>query len=473
MAYALSAIFKDGSIMVRTVISASTSGKTATDGLGRGTVKLLDLDLKPLKMQAWYELDEKLWKHWRDTHGNDAVSQGQGVENGAATAVPVNNAVTGEHMRTALPAVPVPSGAMVPAPAEFPISPPVSAKKAKFAGRLHLGSTSAPSAQTVPTVGMNGTMPDHSSAFPPAPSNAVPATPAVEMTLEDVLNLSPAKLRAKPGQTLPIMEESAASSREAVNGHGESLELGGIAPASKAATEDGDVLGRLEDLVIDSPVEPLSGRGRRSGAPSPSPAPEESLSSASTTASRDAGVLPEQTVSADVAERNDGIDKTVSHAPSRDTLRQLPLAPSSMHTQPESAVKYDIDGDNEIYAAPATPTFGTAEELPGSTPDPVSLSSLSLGVSPSTDSDEMGWNTPSADAHQPLASVSEEHMLPTAKNQHESSILMSPDVNHDIATGHEHDLPAAPLGDKNAIEGKLEKVVHEAVVANEGAKRDI
>jgi hypothetical protein len=40
------------------------------DGL-RSSVKLVDLDLKPLRsMRKWAELDERIWTYWRDTRGS-------------------------------------------------------------------------------------------------------------------------------------------------------------------------------------------------------------------------------------------------------------------------------------------------------------------------------------------------------------------------------------------------------------------
>lgn len=69
IAYSLSAIFKDCSIFVKAVLKPSVGA--GPDGYElveeQSTVKIIDLDLKPLgNMRKWYELDEKIWRDWRD-----------------------------------------------------------------------------------------------------------------------------------------------------------------------------------------------------------------------------------------------------------------------------------------------------------------------------------------------------------------------------------------------------------------------
>lgn len=69
IAYSLSAIFKDCSIIIRAVLSPSEDNGEWMVREEGSTVKLLDLDLKPLKMRHWAELDEKIWRHWAQTKG--------------------------------------------------------------------------------------------------------------------------------------------------------------------------------------------------------------------------------------------------------------------------------------------------------------------------------------------------------------------------------------------------------------------
>lgn len=74
IAYALSAIFKDCSIFVKAVLSPSPSGDLVLDK-EKSTVKLIDLDLKPMSsLRKWTDLDEKIWRYWRDTKSHhDAI----------------------------------------------------------------------------------------------------------------------------------------------------------------------------------------------------------------------------------------------------------------------------------------------------------------------------------------------------------------------------------------------------------------
>ncbi|WRT67916.1 uncharacterized protein IL334_004890 [Kwoniella shivajii] len=72
IAFALSAIFKDCSIFVKLTLQSSTSSHDDKDGKvewklvdGSGTVKIIDLDLKPIhNLKTWKERDDKIWKYW-------------------------------------------------------------------------------------------------------------------------------------------------------------------------------------------------------------------------------------------------------------------------------------------------------------------------------------------------------------------------------------------------------------------------
>lgn len=43
--------------------------------VAKSSVKLIDLDLKPLKLKHWAELDDKIWRHWADTKGTGRTSK--------------------------------------------------------------------------------------------------------------------------------------------------------------------------------------------------------------------------------------------------------------------------------------------------------------------------------------------------------------------------------------------------------------
>ncbi len=69
IAFMLSAIFKDCSMIIRAVLPDLESTKVDA---ARSGVKLIDTDLKPLtNLQKWYQLDEKLWRHWAETRGSE------------------------------------------------------------------------------------------------------------------------------------------------------------------------------------------------------------------------------------------------------------------------------------------------------------------------------------------------------------------------------------------------------------------
>lgn len=77
IAYALSATFKDCSIFVTCPLvpdgDGNGSGWKAIEA--ETTVKVIDLDLKPIKnMRKWYDLDEKIWRYWYDTHNGNVAS---------------------------------------------------------------------------------------------------------------------------------------------------------------------------------------------------------------------------------------------------------------------------------------------------------------------------------------------------------------------------------------------------------------
>ena len=65
IAFALSATFKDCSILIRLSLSCSSDGTWRVSG--NPIVKVIDLDIKALsKLRKWYDLDDFLWHYWRD-----------------------------------------------------------------------------------------------------------------------------------------------------------------------------------------------------------------------------------------------------------------------------------------------------------------------------------------------------------------------------------------------------------------------
>ncbi|TXT09991.1 uncharacterized protein COLE_03925 [Cutaneotrichosporon oleaginosum] len=70
IAFMLSAIFKDCSMIVRAVLRNTGAGYELDEA--RSVVKIIDTDLKPLtNLGKWHALDEKLWRHWAETKGSE------------------------------------------------------------------------------------------------------------------------------------------------------------------------------------------------------------------------------------------------------------------------------------------------------------------------------------------------------------------------------------------------------------------
>lgn len=85
IAYGLGAIFKDCSIIVRSVLAPEGDGWKLDEA--KSSVKLIDLDLKPLKLSHWAELDDKLWRYWDETKGAASTSSGQFLAVGGGSGI--------------------------------------------------------------------------------------------------------------------------------------------------------------------------------------------------------------------------------------------------------------------------------------------------------------------------------------------------------------------------------------------------
>lgn len=86
IAWSLSAIFKDCSIMIRSVLEPGPEGHYTLKE-DKSKVNLVDLDLKPLKLKKWYELDEQIWRHWLDSHPprtGEQIAESSKTANGIA-----------------------------------------------------------------------------------------------------------------------------------------------------------------------------------------------------------------------------------------------------------------------------------------------------------------------------------------------------------------------------------------------------
>jgi hypothetical protein len=215
VAYSLSAIFKDCSIIIRAVLApitgTGTHAEAGEEAAGEGewtaqpssSVKLLDLDLKPLKMRHWYELDDKLWKHWRDTRDERQREE-------RSVGAPLDSVTT---LDVVAGSVQVRDGdadgdATV---AETPFGTP----KPKFFGKLNLADNASVRAVFAPSPTPSGHVDGARASVDTTRESAgageadaqapavgpVPPTPGVEMSLEDALSLPPAPGAVLAGST--------------------------------------------------------------------------------------------------------------------------------------------------------------------------------------------------------------------------------------------------------------------------------
>lgn len=85
VAYALSATFKDCSVFITCPLVSTSDGWKLDEP--QATVKVIDLDLKPLaNMRKWYDLDDKIWRHWQSTKSSVPEASAQPVSQMAAPA---------------------------------------------------------------------------------------------------------------------------------------------------------------------------------------------------------------------------------------------------------------------------------------------------------------------------------------------------------------------------------------------------
>jgi len=182
VAYALSATFKDCSVFITCPLVSTSDGWKLDEP--QATVKVIDLDLKPLaNMRKWYDLDEKIWRHWRST--KSVVPE--------ASAQPVSQLATpAEITRTAVPsrlASPSTEALYMPSP---------DRQQNNLMGNPghspHFQSVLASSGQdTSSTRALHTRTPEDSQ--PSTPNKAIPTiaseTPA-SMSLSDALFISPA-----------------------------------------------------------------------------------------------------------------------------------------------------------------------------------------------------------------------------------------------------------------------------------------
>jgi hypothetical protein len=134
-------------------------------------VKLLDLDLKPLKMRHWAELDEKIWKHWAETKGAEAEvgpsdASASQVQDAPEAATPSGDeektadAISARPAWMSIPPVPTPAiGTERSVPGGFPGIPDVPAATPGLNTGSALGDAAIASTVPAPNLGADPHLP--------------------------------------------------------------------------------------------------------------------------------------------------------------------------------------------------------------------------------------------------------------------------------------------------------------------------
>lgn len=194
LAYALSATFKDCSIFITCPLVSTPSGWKLDEA--EATVKVIDLDLKPVaSMRKWYDLDEKIWRHWQDTGSSPSLESTQESQ-------PINQLETPiQIMRGAIPSRLASSSTealFVPTP-DRQIHDPLDQLGAT--PNLGRGIRAVSGLDASSTRALHTRTPEDSQpATPTAEPTPVAATPA-SMSLSDALFLSPPPAATPPAPT--------------------------------------------------------------------------------------------------------------------------------------------------------------------------------------------------------------------------------------------------------------------------------
>jgi len=180
VAYALSATFKDCSVFITCPLVSTSDGWKLDEP--QATVKVIDLDLKPLaNMRKWYDLDEKIWRHWQDTKSVSSKADVQ-PDNQLATPAQISrSAIPSRLASSSTEALYMPTpDRQVDNPMDYPGTTP------SFESGLAISGQDASSTRAL----HSKTPEDSQPCTPKAVATSTSETPA-SMSLSDALFISP------------------------------------------------------------------------------------------------------------------------------------------------------------------------------------------------------------------------------------------------------------------------------------------
>jgi hypothetical protein len=179
IAYALSATFKDCSVFITCPLVSTSDGWKLDEP--QAMVKVIDLDLKPLaNMRKWYDLDEKIWRHWQDTKSVAPEADLQPEHQLATPAQITRSAIPSRLASSSTEALYMPTpDRQENDPMDYPGTTP------SFQSGLTAGQ------DTSSTRALHSKTPEDSQpSTPKAPPTSTSETPA-SMSLSDALFISP------------------------------------------------------------------------------------------------------------------------------------------------------------------------------------------------------------------------------------------------------------------------------------------
>jgi hypothetical protein len=210
IAYALSATFKDCSVFITCPLVSTSDGWKLDKP--QATVKVIDLDLKPLaNMRKWYDLDEKIWRHWQDTKSVAPEADLQPEHQLATPAQITRSAIPSRLASSSTEALYMPTpDRQENNPMDYPGTTPsfgsglaISGQDTSSTRALHSktpedSQPSTPKAVTTTACETPASM-SLSNALFISPSAATPAS----MSLSDALFISPSAAVINPEQVTP------------------------------------------------------------------------------------------------------------------------------------------------------------------------------------------------------------------------------------------------------------------------------
>jgi hypothetical protein len=467
IAYGLSATFKDCSVFVTCPVHSTSEGWKVDQS--KATVKVIDLDLKPLSsMRKWYDLDEKIWRHWQDTH--EAEKHGETTTDTAPISDPAEEASIASPGPSQL-ATPVPAGRgpipsrlansstealFIPTPdrqVHDPLDPseiyPGPGKGLRINPALDASSTRA----------LHSITPDDSTPATPTRNATPTASNAAAISLADALFISPSKAMAFADDVRrrdSLVDETPS---EDLRAHG----LDQASDSIPSATDD-DGTTAAGHLKPDTPKRMI-----RSAGPSPSPGlaavvselsdlpksiEHRTDSTAATTTNElqetprlDQEALKEDAISGSIApfdpsqppaneDPSSSVSETDEHSHPTETV-DMPTTPSAEDQQHFRSVLAGIEEESVSRSEPIT----DANDVPStsSLQDQQHFRSILAGV---VEDDEQTSNTPPSDSIQTTtaANATEEAIEhpdaaqegPIVPNVAESSII--PEDRPEMAT---------------------------------------